>query len=134
MKVEELIKKAREGQKHSYSPYSKFAVGACVEMKDGELFIGSNIENASYPLSCCAERVALFSSRMKGYKKEDIVSLTIVANSSNYCFPCGACRQVISELVPTDAKIYCVNNKDEYKEFTVDQLLPYAFNEGDLLK
>ncbi len=132
MKVLDLIKKAKEAQNFSFSPYSKFPVGAILEMKDGNLIKGANIENASYPLSCCAERVALFSARMKGYKKEDIVSLTIVANCDNYCFPCGACRQVISELMPKEAKIYCVNKNGEYLKLSIDDLLPHAFSDGDL--
>lgn len=134
MKVEEIIKLARKAQESSYSPYSKFRVGAALEMKDGKVILGANIENASYPLSCCAERVALFNSIMEGYNKDDILSLTIVSDSSNFTFPCGACRQVISELINPNAKIYCVNNKNEYKECSISELLPYAFSQGDLTK
>lgn len=132
MKVEELIKLARKAQEKSYSPYSKFKVGAALEMKDGSVVLGTNIENASYPLSCCAERVAIFSSIMQGYKKEDIVSLTIVADSDAYASPCGACRQVISELLPIDTPIYCANKNDKYIKHTIKELLPFAFNEDDL--
>lgn len=134
MKVEKLIESARLAQKKSYSPYSHFAVGACLEMRDGNVVLGANIENASYPLSCCAERVAIFSSIMQGYKKEDIVSLTIVGDADNFVYPCGACRQVISELLPHNAKIYCVNKNDEFSECTIEELLPNAFNEEDLHK
>ncbi len=132
MKAEELIKLARKAQEKSYSPYSKFKVGAALEMKDGKVILGANIENASYPLSCCAERVAIFSSIMQGYKKEDIVSLTIVADSTSYASPCGACRQVISELLPLDAPIYCANKDDKYIVHSIKELLPFAFNEDDL--
>lgn len=132
MKVEELINYALQAQKKSYSPYSKFKVGACVLLKDNHVVLGANIENASYPLSCCAERVALFSTYMQGYKKEDIVSITIVSGSNNFTFPCGACRQVISELAPKDALVYCVNNQGKYKSYTVEELLPYAFSSGDM--
>lgn len=128
----ELINKAREGQKKSYSPYSNFKVGAALLMDDGNVVLGANIENASYPLSCCAERVAIFSSRMMGYKKENIKALAIVADSLNYASPCGACRQVISELIPENAKIICANKDNEYVIYTIKELLPHAFETKDL--
>ncbi len=132
MKVEELIRHAREAQKKSYSPYSKFRVGAIVELKDGTLVEGANIENASYPLSICAERVAIFSTIMKGYKKEDIVSLTIVGDSKSTIYPCGSCRQVISEMLDKEVPVYCVRANDEYEVHKVKDLLPFAFSDEDL--
>ena len=132
MKIEELINKAKEAQILSYSPYSKFPVGAAILMKDGEVVLGANIENASYPLSICAERSALFSSHLKGYKKEDMVAFALYGNTDNYISPCGACRQVISELYPSDAPIYLANKEGKYIITTIKELLPLAFSDGDL--
>ena len=93
--------KAKEACNNSYSPYSHFQVGACLVMKDGSYVIGCNVENASYGLANCAERSALFSAYSNGYRKDDI--LEIVVMSKNRFSPCGACRQVITELMNQDA-------------------------------
>lgn len=125
--MEKNILEAKKAYDKSYSPYSKFAVGAAIKMKDGSYIHGANIENASYPLSNCAERSALFSAYSQGYKKEDILSITIIANDDRPISPCGACRQVMFELMPKDTKIILTNLKGEVKETTPDELLPYGF-------
>ncbi|MCR1809023.1 cytidine deaminase [Haploplasma modicum] len=125
--MEKNILEAKKAFDKSYSPYSKFAVGAAIKMKDGSYIHGANIENASYPLSNCAERSALFSAYSQGYKKEDILSITIIANDDRPISPCGACRQVMFELMPKDTKIILTNLKGEVKETTPDELLPYGF-------
>lgn len=122
------IKEAKKAFNNSYSPYSKFKVGAALELKDGTFIHGTNVENASYGLSNCAERSALFAAYSRGYKKEDIVSMTIIADDKTPISPCGACRQVIHELMPTDSKILLTNLKGDKKEVTPDSLLPYAFS------
>ena len=132
MEREQLIKLAKEARELSYSPYSNFAVGAAVLTKDGKVFKGSNIENASYPLCMCAERNALYNAYMNGYKKDDLVSLAIVADTDTPCTPCGACRQVISELFPSKSPIYMANMKDEVIEMTIEELLPLSFTGEDL--
>ena len=132
MNKQELIDNALEARKLSYSPYSKFAVGAALLCKDGKVFYGANIENSSYPLCMCAERNALYNAMMNGYKKEDFVALAIVADTDEPCSPCGACRQVISELFRRDAKIYLANLKGDIKETNIDELLPFAFSGDDL--
>ncbi|MCR5505661.1 MAG: cytidine deaminase [Bacilli bacterium] len=128
----ELVAKAIEARKLSYSPYSKFKVGAVVLTKDGHIFEGANIENSSYPLCMCAERNALYNAYMHGYKKEDLVALALSADTDEPCSPCGACRQVISELFPIDAPIYMANLKGDIKETNVPELLPFAFSPEDL--
>ena len=128
----ELIDQAVKARKLSYSPYSKFAVGAALLCKDGEVFVGANIENSSYPLCMCAERNALYNALMHGYKKEDFLALAIVADRDEPCSPCGACRQVISELFPREGKIYLSNLKGLNKETNIDELLPFAFSGDDL--
>lgn len=125
----ELAKKARE---LSYSPYSNFKVGAVVLTKDNKTFLGANIENSSYPLCMCAERNALYNAYMNGYKKEDLVALALIADTEEPCSPCGACRQVISELFPDNKPIYMGNMKGKIVETCVEELLPFAFSKEDL--
>ena len=132
MKPNELIEKAKEARKLSYSPYSHFAVGAALLCKDGRVFIGTNVENSSYPLCMCAERNALYNAMMNGVKKDDMVALALIADTDEPCSPCGACRQVISELFPSDAPIYMANLKGDVQETTIKELLPFAFNEDAL--
>ena len=132
MTNQELIKLAVDARKLSYSPYSNFKVGAALLCKDGKVFVGSNVENSSYPLCMCAERNALYNAMMHGYKKNDFVSLAVVADTDNVCSPCGACRQVISELFPRDGVIVLANLKGDVKETNIDELLPFAFSGDDL--
>ena len=132
MTKEELVLKAKEARKLSYSPYSRFAVGAAVLTKDGKVFLGANIENSAYPLCMCAERNALYNAYMNGYKKEDLEALALIADTDGPCSPCGACRQVISELLPSKAPIYMANLKGELQETNILELLPFAFSPEDL--
>jgi len=132
MKNNELAKVAIEARNLSYSPYSKFKVGAALLCKDGKVFKGANVENSSYPLCMCAERNALYSAMMNGYQKEDFVALAIAAETDEPCSPCGACRQVISELFPRDGAIVLTNLKGDLKETNIDELLPFAFSGDDL--
>ena len=134
MNKNELISKAKEARTLSYSPYSDFAVGAALLTKDGKVFLGANIENSSYPLCMCAERNAIYNAMMDGYKKEDFLALALTADTDEPCSPCGACRQVISELFPEEAPIYMANLKGEVKETNAKELLPFAFSEKDLKK
>ena len=129
---EALVKKAIEARRLSYSPYSHFAVGAVIMTKDGKIFEGANVENSAYPLCMCAERNAIYHAYMNGYKKEDIVALALVADTETPCSPCGACRQVISELCPSNMPIYMANLKGDVRETNIKELLPYAFSEDDL--
>lgn len=122
-KIDEAIKAMNK----AYVPYSKFKVGAAILLKDGTVVEGCNIENASYGLSNCAERSALFSLISQGYKKEDIVSMTIVGNTLEPISPCGACRQVMFELLPDNSTIYLTNLKRDVLKMTKDELLPYGF-------
>lgn len=96
-KLKRLYKKASDAKKNAYSPYSQFNVGAAILLTDGKIITGCNIENASYGLTMCAERTAIFSTISKGYRKDDIVAIAVAASSNNFS-PCGACRQVISEF------------------------------------
>ena len=132
MTKEELVCKAIEARDLAYSPYSKFAVGAAILTSDGEVYLGTNIENASYGLAMCAERNALYNAYCHGVAQEDIEALAIVADTKLPVSPCGACRQVISELFPSDKPIFLANLKGDIKETSVEELLPYSFDSEDL--
>jgi len=125
----ELVKKAYD---RAYAKYSNFKVGALLIMKDGSYVLGCNIENASYGLTNCAERTALFSAYANGYQKDDILELVIMGKSDELIYPCGACRQVISELMNKDALVTLINLNKLTKTYTVKELLPFAFSESDL--
>jgi|SRR5690625_96886 len=126
--MEKRIKEAKKAMNNSYSPYSNFKVGAALELENGTIILGTNVENAAYPLGNCAERSAIFSAYSMGYKKEDFKSLTVIANSNKAISPCGACRQVMYELMPKDAEIILTNLKGDIKITNSIELLPYGFD------
>ncbi|OPZ35303.1 MAG: Cytidine deaminase [Tenericutes bacterium ADurb.BinA155] len=103
-----------------------------VECKDGSTYQGANIENSSYPLCMCAERNAIYNAMMHGQTRDDFVAMALTADTDGPCSPCGACRQVLSELYPSDAPIYMSNLHGEIQETTTAELLPFAFNGDDL--
>lgn len=124
-----LIEAAIQGRAFSYSPYSKFKVGAAILLKDGSFIRGCNVENVSYGLSNCAERTALFKMVSEGYTKEDVVAMAIVADTKLPVSPCGACRQVMAELLNKDTPVFLANMSKTFKKTTVEELLPYSFEE-----
>lgn len=126
-----LIKEAFIAASKAYAPYSNFAVGAALHAKDGTIFHGCNIENASYGLTSCAERNAIFSAMSQGYKKGDFDMIAIVTNAKRLTSPCGACRQVLSELLPLDTLVILTNNSERL-EIIVDDLIPFKFSSEDL--
>lgn len=132
MTAEDLVYQAIEAREMSYSPYSKFAVGAALLTKNDEVYLGTNIENAAFGLSMCAERNALYNAYCHGVSQEDIEAIAIVADTDLPVSPCGSCRQVLSELFPKSGKIYLANMHGDIKETTVDELLPYSFDSDDL--
>jgi cytidine deaminase len=121
-----LIQAAAKARKGSVSPYSKFKVGAALLTKSGEIISGANVESASYGLTCCAERIALFKALTDG--KKNFTAVAVVARAKNGPMPCGACRQLLAEYAP-DAKVFVADSGDlkKIREFTVRQLLPLAF-------
>lgn len=127
--IQNLIKLAFDAQKFSYSPYSKFAVGACVLAKSGKTYCGANIENASYPAGICAERVALSTAISKG--ERDFVALAISCSGNDYPFPCGICRQFLSEF-SKDMTVVVAKSQADYKTFLLADLLPACFDKKSL--
>ena len=130
--ITRLYEAAVSVRKNSYSPYSNFKVGASLLLDDNTIVSGTNVENSSYGLACCAERNALFTAVGMGYTKDNIKALLVVANTDGPCSPCGACRQVISELMDKDADVILTNRKNDIKMFTVKELLPFSFSKDDL--
>lgn len=124
-----LLDEAIKALENSYSPYSKFRVGAAVKTKDGNVFLGCNIENVSYGLTMCAERIALYKAISSGYKKDDLIEIAIVSDGTKIISPCGACRQVMLELMNENSLIILGNLNKEIKEFKLSELLPYSFKE-----
>lgn len=119
----ELLAAALAARKNAYAPYSKFAVGAAVRTADGKIFTGCNVENASYGLSCCAERCAIFAAIGAGERK--FTSLCVAADTKEPVSPCGACRQVMTEFkIP---EIILANTNGDVKIYTPEELLPYGF-------
>lgn len=132
MNFEQKYELVLQGYNNAYAKYSHFQVGALVILKNGDYVIGSNVENASYGLSNCAERTALFATFAKGYRKDDILELVIMGKSNDFVYPCGACRQVIVELMNKEAKVTLINLDKRSKSMLVKDLLPFAFSESDL--
>ena len=123
----ELIAAAREAQASAYAPYSNFAVGAAILVSDGSIYRGCNIENASFGLTICAERVALFNAVSDG--RLDIVAVAVVSSAPKLCKPCGACRQVIAEFSQANNPIVVlsVSQSGETELQTITALLPDTF-------
>ncbi|WBW50378.1 cytidine deaminase [Peptoniphilus equinus] len=124
MEDRELIQRAlRAKEESTYTPYSGYKVGAAVEMDDGSVYTGGNIEIVSYSPTCCAERTAIFKAVSEGHRKIK----TVVATS----LPCGVCRQVIAEF-GADARIIVAKSEDDYQVYTLDELLPHHFATEEL--
>lgn len=124
---QELIHQARLARDKAYAPYSRFKVGAALLTRDGRVFHGCNVENASYGLSNCAERTAFFAAIAAGCKPGDFQSLAVIGDTPEPISPCGACRQVILELGGTGLPVILANLKGAAAETTAAALLPGAF-------
>jgi len=122
----QLVRAAAKARERAAAPYSKFKVGAALLTRNGEVVGGANVESASYGLTCCAERVALFKALTDG--KRNFVAVAVVARAPGGPMPCGACRQLLAEYAPA-AKVWVADSRalDKVREFTVRELLPAAF-------
>ena len=129
LEIQKLMDCAIKARENAYSPYSHFAVGAALLCEDGTLFEGCNIENASYGLTNCAERTAIFKAVSEGHIK--FKALAVVADTEGPCAPCGACRQVMAEFkIPL---IILGNLMGNIKIVTIEELLPFSFSECDVI-
>lgn len=122
---EKLLQAAQEVRAHAYAPYSGFLVGAAILTSAGRIFRGCNVENSSYGLSCCAERVALFSAIASGEK--DFTMLAIAGSNSGFTYPCGACLQVLAEFAP-HLPLILQSEEGDILRTSLDALLPCAFH------
>ncbi|MDU2334710.1 cytidine deaminase [Veillonella sp.] len=128
LEIQKLMDCAIKARENAYSPYSHFAVGAALLCEDGALYEGCNIENASYGLTNCAERTAIFKAVSEGHIK--FKALAVVADTEGPCAPCGACRQVMAEFkIPL---IIMGNSMGNIKIITIEELLPFSFSECDV--
>lgn len=134
MNKEELFTLAVKAMNNSYAPYSGYNVGAVLLTKNGKVYKGCNIENASYSLTNCAERTALYTAVCEG--ERDFEAICIVGGKNgvitDYAMPCGACRQALSEFCSEDFKVYIGKNKQDIKELTLGELLPCSFDKSKL--
>ena len=129
LETQKLMDCAIKARENAYSPYSHFAVGAALLCEDGTLYEGCNIENASYGLTNCAERTAIFKAVSEGHIK--FKALAVVADTEGPCAPCGACRQVMAEFkIPL---IIMGNLMGNIKIVTIEELLPFSFSESELI-
>ena len=127
MNQEQLLQEAIAARQKAYAPYSKFHVGAALLTRDGKVFHGCNVENASYGLCNCAERTALFAAVAAGYRPGDFRTLAVVGDTEGPIAPCGACRQVIIELGSPALEVILTNLNGAVEVTTAKALLPGAF-------
>ena len=132
MSLPKLEAAARAAQAKAYAPYSKFKVGAAVQMNGGKIFEGVNVENASYPLSVCAERNAIAAAVLGGAL--ELEEVAVCTDASPPSAPCGGCRQVLREFTddPSKVTVTAVNNQGERRSWTLEQLLPDSFSGAEL--
>ena len=129
----ELILKAIEARENAYCPYSNFKVGAAALFEDGNIYVGCNVENASFGATNCAERTAIFSGVANGNRK--LKEVALIGDGKAFTYPGGICRQVISEFAESgDMKIYIIKNENEVLETTLDEVMPGTFTKKDLEK
>ena len=125
--LSELVQRAAKAAKAAYAPYSNFHVGAALLTADGDIFTGCNVENASYGLTNCAERTAIFSAVAAGHRK--FAAIAIVADGDQPPYPCGACRQVIAEFCDPETPVLIASQEalKDYEQTTIGDLLPWTF-------
>ena len=122
----ELLTLAQKASEKAYVPYSHFPVGAALECEDGTVFTGCNVENAAYGSCICAERTAIVKAVSEGYQR--FRRIAVWGNSKDYCWPCGACRQVMAEFFPPEAEVLVGRGDGHYVSYELKKLLPGVFN------
>ena len=125
----QLAEEAIKAKLKAHPPYSNFHVGAALLTENNKLYLGANIENSSYSLTICAERTAVFNAYLEGERK--FKAMAIASDAPDFCPPCGACRQVISDLCG-NVDVILVNHKKEIKVLKLSDLLPFAFGDENL--
>jgi cytidine deaminase len=131
MEYKKLVEMAYEAMENAYVPYSNFNVGAALLTKSGKVYTGCNVECASYGATNCAERTAIFKAVSEGEK--EFAAIAIVSRTKDITYPCGICRQVISEFADGDLDIILAKDM-EYKVFKLSEMMPFAFDKSELDK
>ncbi len=126
-----LVDEAKSVLKNAHCPYSNFPVGCAIEMKDGTIIHGVNVENISFGGTICAERTAINAAITKGYKKGDFKAIAVIANTESFVRPCHICRQSFNEFFEDDLKVAMSNKHVEFEVLTVGELAPYSFKDFD---
>ena len=134
--AEKLIEAALQARKSAYAPYSHYTVGAALLAADGRIYSGCNVENSSYGASNCAERTAIFKAVSEG--QQSFYAIAIVGGMEgqapvDYANPCGICRQVMQEFCTADFRIYVGRSKEDYREYTLGEIMPFGFG-GDSIR
>jgi len=129
---QQLLERAMKARSHAHAPYSQFAVGAAIMTTSGTIYVGCNVENASYGATNCAERTALFSAIAAGEKAGSFVALVVVADTNTPISPCGLCRQVLVELCSPSMPVLMANVHGQQKRTDVSALVPFAFDNSTL--
>ncbi|GGB33148.1 cytidine deaminase [Virgibacillus dakarensis] len=132
MNKEGLINEAKKMTEKAYVPYSNFPVGAALLTGTGKVYTGCNIENAAFPVTCCAERVAIFKAISDG--ETDFKEMAVAANTERPVPPCGSCRQVMSEFFDKSMHVHLANLDNNTKTVTVEELLPFSFQSDDMAR
>jgi len=134
MNDKDLVKLAVHARERSYSPYSKFKVGAALLAKNGRVYTGCNIESASYTPTNCAERTAFFKAVSEGVMEFEAIAVVGGLEEGNFdlCYPCGVCRQVMAEFCDSDFRIIMADEDYNMHICSLDEILPYRFGPNDL--
>lgn len=127
---EELLRAAMDAQTRAYAPYSHFPVGAALRTEEGQIITGANVENASYPLGCCAERTAVYTAAAAGYRQ--FQRIAIVGPGPGLISPCGACRQVLAEFGDLEVVMAESGGREAPRVMRLRELLPLSFSKEDL--
>lgn len=125
IEMKNMARMAMDAKGRAYASYSNFHVGACIKGESGAYYLGCNVENASYGLSMCAERTAIFKGISDCEKR--FVAIAIAGDGPGFPLPCGACRQVMVEFCPQDMPVIVVNGSGDYRVYTLSELLPHSF-------
>lgn len=137
MNIQALIREAMLARENAYAPYSGFLVGAALLSENGKVYRGCNVENAAFSPSNCAERTALFSAICDGVRRFQaiaVVGAPRTVQEFSFCFPCGVCRQTLSEFCAPDFVVIVARSENDYETHTLDQLLPHCFGRADIVR
>lgn len=129
---QDLLEAAEAVLPNCYAPYSQFSVAASIRAASGKVYSGINVENAAYPLTCCAEQSAISSMATHGERK--LTEALILVPGPDLCPPCGACRQILNEFAPAECLIHLCTQQGSYKRITLGELLPLTFGSDNLKK